>query len=54
LQFILSGNGCVTAYAKSMLATLSDQPKAIQLECRVIAVNSGGVSAPSNGAAVVL
>ncbi len=40
--------------ALSAKATLTDQPRAIQLEYRVIAVNTGGASMPSNVAAVVL
>lgn len=43
----------MTAYAKAMPATLTDQPRRIQLEYRVIAVNSGSASTPGNGAAVV-
>lgn len=40
--------------APSVKAAFTDQPKAIQLEYRVIAVNSGGASALSNLAAVML
>lgn len=40
--------------ALSAKAALTDQPRGIQLEYRVIAVNSGGASTPSNVAAVVL
>lgn len=35
-------------------ATVLDQPRGVQMEYRVLAVNVGGVSAPSNSVAVVL
>ncbi len=34
--------------------TIMNQPRGVQIECRIKAVNTGGESVPSNSIAVVL
>lgn len=47
-------NWAHAALALETEITLTNQPRYIQLEYRIIAVNASGVSVPSNVAAVVL